>query len=203
MDKWRLKGKFYEACRQSGHCALWFGRDLTEGPCSNFATFQITEGHINDIDMTGIIIIQCGDGIGPTQEDLDQSKGGGIKEGAVYVSDNATKEQREVLQSFVKNHLGAELWKQCLGVKFVKIDIIDSNGMYHITFPFGEKKLSKATGEGNKFVILENPRAYNQAVPLTNYICCNTWHWKYQDYGKSYEFNHRSGTVADFDLKME
>lgn len=200
MDKWRLKGKFYESCRQSGHCALWFGRDLTAGHCSNFATFQIKEGHINNIEMKGIIIIQCGDGIGPTQADLDPSKGGGIKEGAVYVSDNAGPEQRKVLTPFVKNNLGAELWKKCLGVKYVKISIKNNRGMYHITYPFGEKKLSKATGEGNKPVVLKNPRAYNQAVPLKNYVCCNTWSWKYNDYGKSYEFNNTSGTIADFDI---
>ena len=109
-ENWKLKGTFYESCRQSGHCALWFGRDLTGGPCSNFATFHIEEGNIGKVDMKGIIIVQCGDGIGPTQEDLHH----GIKEGAVYVGDNATEEQRTILEPFVKNHLGTELWRIAL-----------------------------------------------------------------------------------------
>lgn len=205
MESWHLKGTFYESCRQSGHCALWFGRDLTTGPCSNFATFEIKEGHVNNVDMAGIVFIECGDGIGPTQKDLDRSLGGGIKEGTVYVSNKANEKQREILKSFLQNHMGTELWKKVLDVKFVdiKIEYDKEKGTYHISYPYGETTMSKATGIGGKFVTITNCDAYNQSVPITNYHVCNSWHWKYKDMGKDYEFRHTSGTIGEFDIGSE
>ena len=61
---WELKGVFYECCRvDDGHCALWFGRDLPRA-CANMATYQITEGHIQNVDMKGVVVIQHQTGIG-------------------------------------------------------------------------------------------------------------------------------------------
>ena len=63
---WVLKGIFYECCRvEDGHCALWFGRDLPTA-CANMATYQITEGHIQNIDMKGVVVMLHQDGIGPS-----------------------------------------------------------------------------------------------------------------------------------------
>ena len=92
---WALKGVFYECCRMEGHCPLWFGRDLWEKPCANLATHEIKEGQIDGIDMKGIIVTYFQDGIGPKASDV--YGGNGIKEGAVYISDNASAEQRSVL----------------------------------------------------------------------------------------------------------
>jgi hypothetical protein len=204
-NKWHLTGTFYESCRQSGHCALWFGRDLTEGPCTSFATFQIKEGNIDGVAMDGISIINCGDGIGPTQKDLDRSQGGGIEEGTVYISDNADEGQRAILKDFMQNHLGTELWKKVLDVKFVDVDIEydPEQGHCHISFPFGETTMDKARGIGGKFVKLENCDAYNQSVPITDYHICNSWAWWYKDMGKDYQFRHTSGTIGSFDVGSE
>ena len=65
QQEWLLKGTFFECCRVlDGHCALWFGRDLPK-PCANLMTYQIKEGHIQGVDMKGIIILCHMDGIGP------------------------------------------------------------------------------------------------------------------------------------------
>ena len=93
MDKnknWSLKGTFYECCRvDDGHCALWFGRDLPR-PCANMETLQITEGHIQNVDMKGVVIMLHQEGIGPKAADMAN----GAAEGAAYMSDNVTDEQR-------------------------------------------------------------------------------------------------------------
>ena len=126
---WALRGKFYESCRTEGHCPLWFGRDMWEKPCVNFETYEIEEGQIGGVDMKGIIIIRHQDNIGPTFEELLKGPG----EGAVYISSNATEEQRRVLEPFVKSHLGAEGWKKLLGVKFVDINIVTGfNGRHRV-----------------------------------------------------------------------
>jgi hypothetical protein len=191
---WVLKGIFYECCRiEDGHCGLWFGRDLPDA-CINFATFLVKEGQIQNVNMEGIIIIHHQDGIGPKRSDIAK----GIGEGAVYISDNATEAQRKVLEPFVKKNLGAEHWKKLLGVKFVKIDITEKNGTYHITMPFGEQKIALTIGgDGKTPVRMENPRLYGRS----NVKFCNTEYWKYHDYGKNLEFHNTSGVIADFSFE--
>lgn len=122
-EHWTLRGTFYECCRVTdGHCALWFGRDLQQA-CANIVTYHIKEGIIQNLDMKGIIITYHMDGIGPKFADL----AGGVKEGAAYISNNASDAQRRVLGSFVGQNLEGRMWKKCLGVKFVEIDISEEN----------------------------------------------------------------------------
>jgi hypothetical protein len=191
---WALKGVFYECCRREGHCSLWFGRELWEEPCTSFATLQIKEGQIDNIDMSGIIIILHGDGIGPKFADV--AKG---VELAVYISDNATDEQRKVLEPFAMSRFWfLANWREFLGVKFVKINIAEENGTYHITMPYGEVKTSLTVGgDGKNPIRMENP----QEKDLTNYRFCNTQFWKYHDYGKNLEFHDTSGVMADYAIQ--
>jgi hypothetical protein len=189
---WMLKGNFFESCRTEGHCPLWFGRDLWNNtPCVNFATYQITEGQIDNVDMKDITIIHHQDGIGPTFAELMK----GVKEGAAYISDNATAEQRKILEPWVKNHLGAEGWGKCLGVKFVKIDISQKDRTYNVVMPFGEQHLTLTTGgDGKTAILMEN--AWNTAV--SNIQFANTDLWKFNDYGKNIEYHNTEGNVATF-----
>jgi hypothetical protein len=189
---WMLKGDFYECCRTEGHCPLWFGRDMWDNkPCVNFATYDIKEGKINGVDMKGITIIHHQDGIGPTFAELMK----GVREGAAYISDNATDEQKKILEPFVKNHLGAEGWGKCLGVKFVKINISKKGKTYNVVMPFGEQHITLTTGgDGKTPIRMEN--SWNTAV--SNIKFANTDLWKYHDYGKNLEFHNTSGVVANF-----
>lgn len=188
---WVLKGIFYECCRvEDGHCALWLGRDLPRA-CANMATYQITEGRIQDVDMKGIVIMQHQEGIGPKVADMAK----GADEGASYISDNANDEQRRVLEPFLKTSLGLRPWKRNLGLRFVRIDIREDNGTYHLTMPFGEQRMSLTTGGDNKNPMrLENPRS----PAFSKVRFCHTRTWSYHDYGKGLEFHNTSGVIADF-----
>jgi hypothetical protein len=191
---WTLKGTFYECCRVlDGHCGLWFNRDLPEA-CANLLTYQIKEGHIQDVNMKGIIITCHMDGIGPKHTDLAK----GVKEGAAYISENATDEQRKILEPFVMEHLEGRMWKQCLGIRYVKINISEENDTYHLTMPFGEMEMSLAIGgDGKNPIRMENP-----FLPfLSNVKFGNTHFWKYHDYGKDLEYHNTSGAAADFTLQ--
>ena len=87
---------------------------------------------------------------------------------------------------------------KCLGTKFVRIDISEENGTYHITMPFGEQKMSLTVGKDGKSPIrIENPRQ----PFLSNVKLCNTQFWEYHDYGKSLEYQNTSGQIADFTLQ--
>ena len=190
----QLKGIFYETCRvEDGHCALWFGRDLPAA-CANLATYDVKEGQIQNVDMRGIVLMYHQVGIGPKLSDIAR----GIDEGAIYISENATDEQRRVLEPFVTKHLGIRPWKKNLGIKFAKIDISEENGTYHITMPFAEKKLTLTVGGDRKNPIrMENPRSLG-TTKITNVKFCNADFWKYHDYGRNLEFHNTSGAIADF-----
>ena len=190
---WALKGTFFECCRVlDGHCGLWFGRDLPNA-CTNLETYEIKEGQIQNVDMKGIILMFHQDGIGPTVAELMK----GAREGAAYISDNITDEQRKVLESFIKRYIDNKGWQKSLGYKFVKIDLSEENGTYHISMPFGEVEMSLAIGGDRKNPMrLENP----QMPFISNAKFCNTHFWKYHDHGKNLEYHNTSGATADFVL---
>ena len=190
---WMLKGTFYECCRVlDGHCGLWFGRDLTKA-CANLLTYQIKEGQIQNVDMKDIIITCHMDGIGPKHTDLAK----GVKEGAAYISEHATDEQRKILEPFIMEHLEGRMWRKSLGIKYVKINISEENGTYRISMPFGELEMSLVIGgDGKNPVRMENP----SMAFLNNVRFCNTHFWKYYDYGKNLEYHNTSGAIADFTL---
>ena len=194
-QKWILKGVFYECCRTNGHCPIWLGRDL-HIPCVNLGTFEVTEGQIQGVDMKGIIFTLHCDGIGPKVADWAPGRPG-AKEMAVYVSDIATEEQKKILEPFLTTHLWADRSQKCLGVKFVKIEIKEENGTYHITNPYCEQHMALTVGGDKQTPIrMENPR--NPA--LSNVKFCNTQGWRYRDFGKNLEFHQTSGAIADFEL---
>ncbi len=185
---WQVRGTWYEGCASEGHCPLYFGRDM-ENPCRNFAVYDITEGRINGVDMAGIRIISVADILSTRAADLPTSG----TAAAVYVSENATPEQRPILEAFVVVGLPLPV-RQLRGVKFVPIDIkLDGPG-YHVTMPFGELKGSLTRGRDGA-----NPqRIENSAVPfLREFKIANTEYWRYSDLGRSWEYRNRSGTVGD------
>ena len=189
---WLLKGTFYECCIREGQCPLWLGRDLWEEPCTNFATYQVKQGQIQGVDVKGIVIIHHRNGIGPNFAEYVAK---GVKEGAAYISNNATALQRKILEPFVRSHLGAERWGTCLGVKFVKVSITEEDGTYYVTMPFGEQKLRLTLGGDKKTPVgLVNP----PNTGFSNVKLCNTDFWNYHDYGRNLEFHNTSGVIADF-----
>jgi hypothetical protein len=153
-------------------------------------TYQIKEGHIQNVDMKGINLLIHMDEIGP--------KPGTVEEGAVYISDNATEKQRETLKSFFFEHMEGGMWNKTLGVKSVNVIISEKGGTYSITAPLWEQHLTLTVGgDGKNPIRMENGR-----LPfLSNVRICNTQLWKYSDYGKKMEFRNTSGQVADFYLK--
>lgn len=190
IKNWLLKGTFFECCKAlDGQCGLQFDREMPH-PCGCLTTYQIKEGHIQNVDMKGINLLVHMDQIGP--------KPGTVEEGAVYISDNATEKQRETLQKFFFEHMEGGLWKKTLGVKFVNVKISLKDRTYSIVAPLWEQHLTLTVGgDGKNPIRMENGR-----LPfLSNVNICNTRLWKYQDYGKNYEFRNTSGQAADFTLQ--
>jgi len=192
---WKMKGVWYEACASEGQCPYYFSRDRDE-PCKSFQVFQIKEGQINNVDIGGTLVITVADLYSPKFADL-LAKGG---EGGIYISDTATEEQRKVLEPFFVNNVpGALLVKKPLGVRFVNIDLSQEDNTFHITMPYGEVKLSLTVGaDGINPVRLDNCIF---SIFFPDIKICNTHFWKYNDFGKNWEFVNRGGVIADFAMQ--
>jgi hypothetical protein len=191
---WNIKGVWYEACASEGHCSMYFGRDL-ESPCKSFQLFQFTDGKIHDVDISGVLVIIVVDLFSPEAADI-LLKGG---EGGIYISSSATEHQMKYLEAFFVNNVPSMiLVRKSLGVKYVDINLSQEENTYHITMPYGEMKLSLTLGgDGKNPQHLENS-LFNMFI--SDIKICNTHFWKYNDFGKNWEFVNRSGTIANFDL---
>lgn len=186
---WRVKGTFNEACAAEGHCPFHFGRDV-EGGCRYFMVFRITAGKVNRVDLSGITVIYNGDV--PYTSFADFMANG--SEGGVYVSDNASQEQRRVLDTLVRTNMGAFFMKKIFEVKYVPIELEDRDGAFHVKMPFGEMEQSLMKGLDGRPIRIENA-----PFPiLKNLKHCHTPFWRYSDHGKNFEYRNRGGTWADF-----
>jgi len=186
---WRVKGIYNEACAAEGHCPFYFGRDK-EGGCRYFMVLRIQEGKVNEVDLSGITVVYCGVITYSKYEDLLRSG----EEVGIYISDNATPPQREALEPFVRSGMGTILIQRLFGIRYVKIDIQDEGGTFHVKMPFGEMKQQQTKGLDGSPVRLEN-----QLVPsLTNVKICHSPFWRYADYGRSFDYTNRCATRADF-----
>ncbi len=192
---WNTKGNWYEACASEGHCSYYFGRDREE-PCKSFQLFQFEEGKLGDVDVSGVLAINVVDLYSNKAADLIV-KGG---EGGVYISDKTTEEQRKYLEPyFVNNVPGSSILRKSLGVKFVNIELSQEGNTFHVTMPYGEMKLSFTPGLDGK-----NPQRLENSpfgMFFSDIKICNTHFWKYNDFGRNWDFKNRSGVIASFDGK--
>ncbi|MFX1296108.1 MAG: DUF1326 domain-containing protein [Promethearchaeota archaeon] len=189
---WNMKGVWYEACASEGHCSFYFGRDREES-CKSFQVFRIEEGKIGDVDISGVLAIHVIDLYSNKAADV-LTKGG---EGGLYINEKTTEEQRKYLEAYwgSGNAVG-QILKKVLGIKYVNINLNQEGKIYHIKMPYGEMKLSLTTGMDGK-----NPQRIENSpfgVFLQDLKICNTHFWNYNDFGKKWHFENRSGVIASF-----
>jgi len=201
---WFLKGLFFECCAQSGHCALWFGRDLnTKKGCESVSVFKIEEGYINNVDVGGLVLFYLRVGLGPKVSEVVK----GLEKGSAYVSESATGDQRKVVAPFASRHIGLEMLKKELGVKFVRIEIEEKQHNYRITMPHGQVQMEKTVGGDGKNPImmlnnkLEGVREDPRMAFINNFTFYTTVLWNYKDYDLDLKYKNVSGCVGDFIIK--
>jgi hypothetical protein len=186
---WQVRGTYNEACASEGHCPYYFGRDK-EGGCRYFMVFRITEGSVNGVDLSGITTVYVGDLPHATFAEVNE-KG---SEGAIYITDMATPEQRKVLDVLVVNALGGVLMKKILGTEYVRIDAEDSDNTLHVKMPSGQMKMQLTKSINGEAIRLENI-----TLPfLSNVKAAHTSFWNWSGYNRHYDYKDRCGTWADF-----
>jgi hypothetical protein len=184
-----MKGVVNEACASEGHCPFYFGRDK-EGGCRYFMAIRIMEGEIDNTDVAGINIVYCGQIKYSKYEDLLNNG----EELAIYVSDSATPDQRDVLEPLVRTGMDIISVEKVFGIKYIGMDIHEEGDCIHFKMPFGEMKQCLTKGPDGTPVRIEN-----QVVPsIFNVKVCNSPFWWFKDYGFDFEYQNYCSTRADF-----
>lgn len=186
---WTVTGTYNEACAAEGHCPYYFGRGV-DGGCRYFMVFRLEDGVVNGVDLSGITVVYNGDILTSSFADLMQTG----SEAGIYVSDNATEEQRKVLEPLVSSSLGGVLVGKSFGIQYVPIEVEESDGSLTVKTPFGEMTQQQMTGADGGPIRIDNA-----VLPfLKDLKHCNTAHWTYKDHGKNFDYKDRCGSWADF-----
>jgi hypothetical protein len=112
--------------------------------------------------------------VSPLTETLEKGSEGGI-----YVSDNATEEQRGVLEILAVKYIGGGFMMQrVLGIQDVKIDIEEAAGTVCFKMPYGEMEMHLTRSYDG------NPVRYeNRSLPfLPNVKAAHAPFWHWMDY---------------------
>jgi hypothetical protein len=186
-----IKGFYHETCASEGHCPYYFGRDK-EGGCRYFMVFRVTEGEVAGADLAGITAVYLGDLPHSTYAEVAE-KG---SEGAIYITDNATPDQRAVLDTLTVKSLGGVLMRKVLGVHYVNVEVNEEAGRLRVTMPSGEMSMEMTKSRGGQPVRLENV-----TMPfLSNVRAAHAPYWRWADHDRHYEYRNRCATWADFQV---
>lgn len=188
---WEVRGVYHETCASEGHCPYYFGRDK-EGGCRYFMVYRITEGRANDVDLSGVVAVYLGDLPYSTYAEVAE-KG---SEGVIYIGDDATPEQRAVLDILAVDALGGALMKRVLGLHYVPMTVEEDDGSIHVTMPTGEMEMQLTKGADGRPVGLTNV-----TLPfLSDVKAAHAAFWNWKDHDRHFAYRDRCGTWAEFHM---
>ena len=152
--------------------------------------FRNTDGIDDGVNLSGVAIVYIGDLPHATSAEVHE-KG---SEGAIYISDDTTPEQREILNELTIGAIGGVLMKKVIGTKYVKVDIEEGIDILHVKIPSGEMKMCLTKSNDGNPVRIEN-----STLPfLTNIKAAHASFWYWFDYDRRYDYKNRCATWAYF-----
>lgn len=195
ISDWILKGSYFESCNCETACpCVWF-QEPSEGDCKLLIAWHIETGQLNGLALNNLnIALAC---YAPKH----------MKEGhwqaALYVDKNATDEQFNALTEIFSGQHGGHLAVlmsfvgEVLGVKKADIRYIEKDEERQMLIDdvadVGIKAIHGLNGELS--TVSNTPLCVVTSHPTT--VATST-HYRYQDYGKNWEFSQSNGYYSDF-----
>jgi hypothetical protein len=99
---YQLLGSFYEACDCYSICPCWTGGNPDEGECTGIFTWEIEQGSIDGVDVTGLRAVSVSHHTGFRGDDARQRV-------VILVDDAATQRQTDALVAAFTGSLGGPL----------------------------------------------------------------------------------------------
>ena len=131
---YRMSGRFFEACDCYVPCPCWFEQDPNEDECTGVVAWQIENGEIDGVDVTGLSVVSV-------------SQHGGHRDRshhmrvAVLIDEKAKEEQRAALEGAFTGRLGgplgelADVTGKLAAVEPAKITFAVDNGATRLEVP--------------------------------------------------------------------
>lgn len=131
---YRMRGRFLEACDCYVPCPCWFDSDPNEDECTGIVAWQIENGDIDGVDVTGLSVVSVSQHAG--------HRGLAHHMRVVLLIDaEADDEQREALSRAFSGQLGGPLGElarstgDLSAVETARIEYVDDNGKARLDVP--------------------------------------------------------------------
>jgi hypothetical protein len=98
---YRMRGRFFEACDCNVPCPCWFDNDPTDDECTGVVAWQVENGEIDDVDVTGLSVVSVSQHGG--------HRGDRQMRVALLIDSQATAAQHEALKHAFSGRLGGPL----------------------------------------------------------------------------------------------
>jgi hypothetical protein len=163
---YRMTGRFFEACDCFVPCPCWFDNDPDEDECTGIVAWQVENGEVDGVDVTGLSVVSV-------------SQHGGHRGGAhqmrvvLVIDEGAGEEQRTALDDAFSGRLGGPLGElsrltgDVAGVEAAKIEFAADNGAVRLDVPKrvgvrsklvrGSTKRPITIGDGQLATLLGSP----------------------------------------------
>lgn len=189
-----IKGDQVEGCECASVCPCVFAHDVTFADCRGTMVWHVNEGRYGSIDLGGITfavaLLKSGKNVVKTM---------GTWEGVIYVSANATAEQKDAVVDFLSTNWGKAFSK--IVVRSEPIDFKKDGDKYDIRI--GKIAVLQTTplqGAGGKAPTIQH--ASFSLIPELH--CATTTRNTYDDgAGTTWDFKDRNSFFGPFDYRGE
>jgi hypothetical protein len=131
---YRMQGRFFEACDCFVPCPCWFDHDPDEDECTGIVAWQVENGEIDGVDVTGRSVVSVSQH-GGHRGDAHQMRV------VLVIDEGASEEQREVLDEAFSGRMGGPLGElsrltgDLAAVEAAKIEFVADNDTVRLDVP--------------------------------------------------------------------
>jgi hypothetical protein len=190
---YELKGEQVEGCECSSVCPCVFAHDVTFNDCRGTMAWHISEGHYGATNLAGInfalVLTKSGKNVPKTM---------GKWEGIIYVSNNATADQKAGVVDVLSTNWGKAFSK--IEVKSEPITFTQAGEKFDVKIgKISSLKTEPLAGAGGKAPTIEH--ATFSLIPVLH--CATTTENTYDDGVAKWDFKERNSFFGPFDYRGE
>ncbi len=189
-----LKGEQVEGCECTSVCPCAFAHDVTFADCRGTMAWHVKEGRYGSTDLAGINFA-----VVLTKSGKNVPKAMGSWEGVIYVSSNATADQKAGVVDFLSTNWGKAFSK--IDVRSEPIEFRAEGEKYDVRIgKIAVLKTTPLAGAGGRAPTIEH--AAFSLIPVLH--CATTTENTYDDgKGTKWDFKERNSFFGPFDYRGE
>lgn len=190
-----VRGEQLEGCECDIYCPCLFEGDATMDQCRGVMAWKVADGgHYGDTCLSGLTFAAS-----ITKSGKNLGKALGHWEGALFISDQATPQQREAVEAMLRKELGAAFSK--LEVKSARIEIKGKPGAYELMIgQTSHLKLAALKGANGMVPVIENPPS---PLALARTYCARAEVNTYDDGEAKWDFAGHNAYYGAFEMKSK